>query len=212
MHRNSRLIFERYARPHFRSHTKVLEIGPTGSPSMYQQIIDDATITWETLDICDGPKLTYPNTPAYAFPIPDDTYDIVLSGQVLEHVPKVWVWIGELARICRPGGHVITINPVSWPYHRAPVDCWRAFPDGMRALYEHAGLEVETSTFESIEGEGIRRTIPGRGLDRQRRIKLVISRLLAPLGFPVECAYDTITIGRKPAMTTTADPDHRAAA
>lgn len=61
----------------------------------------------------------------YEFPIPSDSYDIVLSGGVIEHVRKVWVWIREVARVCKIGGLVITVAPASWPYHVAPIDCWR---------------------------------------------------------------------------------------
>jgi hypothetical protein len=26
-----------------------------------------------------------------------------------------------------------------WPFHEYPIDCWRAYPDGMTALYEEGG-------------------------------------------------------------------------
>jgi ubiquinone/menaquinone biosynthesis C-methylase UbiE len=121
----------------------------------------------------------------------------VLSGQVLEHVPRIWLWMREVARVCKPGGIVITINPVSWPYHKLPRDCWRAYPDGMTALYEDSSLDVLLSQWESLETPGYKRYIPGRSRADQRRIKQVLSSLLGPIGFPVERSYDTITIGRK---------------
>ena len=51
----------------------------------------------------------------YELPVEDGSYDVILSGQVMEHVRHIWRWMPELARACRPGGHVITIAPVSWP-------------------------------------------------------------------------------------------------
>jgi SAM-dependent methyltransferase len=134
----------------------------------------------------------------YSFPVDDGAYDIVLSGQVLEHVRKPWVWIKEVARVCRAGGFVITINPVSWPRHDAPIDCWRAYPEGMKALYEDAGLEVVTSVVDALEVPAYRRYLPGRSPEWQGWKWRVTSRLLGRIGFPVERAYDTITIGRKP--------------
>lgn len=68
------------------------------------------------------------------FPVPSDSYDILLSGRVIEHVRKIWRWFPEVARMCKPGGLVMTMNPVSWHYHEAPVDCWRPYPGGMKAL------------------------------------------------------------------------------
>lgn len=84
-------------------------------------------------------------------PASDDTFDLVLSGSVIVHVRRPWQWMEELARVCRPGGVVATVGPVSWPYHEAPVDCWRVYPEGMRALCEDAGLVVEFSACESLE-------------------------------------------------------------
>ena len=111
-------------------------------------------------------KLDFLTVDNYNFSIDSDTFDVVLFGQVLEHVPKAWTWIKELARVTKPGGYVITLNPVSWPYHEAPVDCWRIFPEGMKALYEDAGLEVELSVYECLESNA-KRIIPGAGLDCQ---------------------------------------------
>ena len=118
---------------------------------------------------------------------------------MIEHVRQIWVWIGELARVCKVGGVVVTINPVSWPYHEAPgvPDCWRAFPEGMKALYEHASLEVKFSSWESLEASGSRRHIPGRSAEWQTPRMRLAYQCLGMFGFPVECAYDTITVGEK---------------
>jgi ubiquinone/menaquinone biosynthesis C-methylase UbiE len=197
MHTNSRLLFEKYAVEFFRPGMRVLEIGPGRFPSIYQSIVGNNSLTWDTVDLHQDARLTYITQSEYAFPIPDNTYDLVLSGQVIEHVRKIWLWIRELSRVCRIGGTVITICPVSWPYHEAPFDCWRAFPDGMRALYDEASLEVILSKWESLEARQYRRHIPGRSAEWQPKPLRVAYQILGHFGFPVECAYDTITIGRK---------------
>jgi SAM-dependent methyltransferase len=198
MHTNSRLLFEKYARGYFKPNLRVLEIGPDGVPSTHQRILNDPSIVWETIDILDDPKLTYRQTGDYTFPVADGTYDVVLSSNVLEHVRKAWVWMREVARVTKAGGHVITVTPVSWPFHEAPVDCWRTYPEGLRALHEEAGLETVMAVFESLEGPGFKRYLPGRCWDwlhwRTRGIYHVVSRL----GFPAERAYDTIGVARKP--------------
>jgi len=161
MHTNSKLLFAKYARACFDSAIRVLEIGPNGSPSTYRQMVPYRTgVQWDTLDIDDRPHWTYSNSPPYDFPIPDDTYDIVLSGQVIEHVAKIWRWMPELARVTIHGGLVIIINPTSWPYHESPIDCWRIYPEGMKALCEDAGLTVEISLCESLELPNFGESIP----------------------------------------------------
>jgi len=196
VHSNSKLLFEKYAKAYFRPCVKVLEIGPDGAPSTYQKIVNEPSIIWHTLDIRNDASLTYRASSEYQFPIDSGSYDIVLSGQVLEHVRRIWVWVHELARVCKPGGLVVTINPVSWPYHEAPVDCWRVFPEGMRTLYEDASLRVVFSRWESLEGNG-RRKLPGQSAEWQTRKMRMAYRLLGLFGFPTECAYDTITVGEK---------------
>lgn len=190
-------MFRKYAKDYFLPHSRILEIGPDSFPSTYQSIIADSSIVWDTLDLYKNTQLTYSIASEYTFPIADNTYDIILSGQVIEHVRKTWVWMQEVARVCKTGGIVITVNPVSWPYHEAPIDCWRIFPEGMRTLYEEAGLKVLLSTWESLETTRYQRSIPGRSAECQSKLLQIAYQILGRFGFPVECAYDTITIGQK---------------
>jgi SAM-dependent methyltransferase len=198
MHQNSLMIFEKHARPYFEGIQSVLEIGPSGTPSAYQNLIGKPGLKWDTIDIANkkGYNLTYLSKGEYDFGIPSDTYDVVLSGQVFEHVRKIWRWMPEVARVAKPGGRVITISPVSYPYHEAPHDCWRVYPEGMKALCEDSGLEVELAKWESIEGEKYKRTIGGKGSDRLGWLGRYW-RMLAFVGFPMQVAFDMITVARK---------------
>jgi hypothetical protein len=198
MHENSVLLFSRYALPSFAEGMKVLEIGPDAFPSTYRKMVTVPNLVWETLDIYDSPKLTYPKSDVYHFRIPDNQYDIVLSGQVIEHVAHIWRWMAELNRITKPGGLVITINPVSWPYHEAPIDCWRIYPEGMKALSEDSGLVVEQSFWGCLESPHVRHVVPGRSLQQQPKILKVFSPILARFGGRVEKSFDNITVARKP--------------
>ena len=210
MHPNSELLFETYARPYFQAGMRVLEIGPDLAPSTFETLVGDDSIKWDTVDLADGhvhapSQLTYTATSEYEFPIEDDLYDIVVSGNVIEHVRRVWRWMPEVARVCKVGGLVITVNPVSWPYHEAPVDCWRIYPEGMRALYEEASLTVLVSQLDALEAKrsGRRRLLPGRSPIWQPWQLRLFFRFFGPLGFPVEAAYDVITVGEKrPAAAT----------
>jgi SAM-dependent methyltransferase len=198
MHPNSVLLFERYLRPLFAVNHRVLEIGPDTHPSTFQRIVGKPTIRWETLDLQADPRLTYVAKNEYQFPIPDATFDVVFSSQVIEHVRRPWVWIREVARVCKPGGYVLTVNPVSWPYHEAPIDCWRIYPEGMGALYQEAGLSVLLCKFECLEVSDLNRgrIVPGTSAASGvvGSVKLAIKRAV---GWPILCAFDTVTIGVK---------------
>jgi SAM-dependent methyltransferase len=136
---------------------RVLEIGPDEIPSAFLDThigLEKDIECWNTADMRQAKGLTYLITDPYKYPISDETYDMVISANVFEHVPKVWVWMTELARITKPGGCVATICPVNWKYHQVPVDCWRAYPDGVKAVYEWAGLVPVTAYWGCMEESG----------------------------------------------------------
>jgi SAM-dependent methyltransferase len=203
MHLNSRLLFEKLAREHFQPEMRVLEIGPDQVPTTYQSIVGDGSIEWDTIDIKEHSGVKLKAASEYSFPIADDEYDIVLSGNVIEHVRRPWVWLREVVRVCRAGGLVVTVTPVSWPYHPVPFDCWRIYPEGMKALYEEAGLEVIVAWWGSLEATEYRSHLPGRShparypAARWGEQTEDAMRAMAEAGGPVERAYDTIAIGRK---------------
>jgi hypothetical protein len=82
----------------------------------------------------------------------------------------------------------------------------------MQALYEDASLEVLLSIFESLEATQYRRHIPGRSSEWQPRLLRNAYQILGRVGFPVECAYDTITIGKKVVRANQAQPTLNSAA
>lgn len=171
MHLNCELLFCKYALMFFKNDIKVLEIGSTGNTSVFKRIINNPTIKWYTLDvetkwignIQDDPFHTTSKY-EYKYPFDDETFDVIISGQVMEHVIEIWTWFSELKRITKKGGYIITISPISWDYHAIPVDCWRIYPEGMNALMVNQGLKTVINTFESLEKSLIpisTPTIPG---------------------------------------------------
>jgi SAM-dependent methyltransferase len=216
MHLNSVLVFREHLLPLFTPGIHVLELGPDGDPSTYRREVA-AQVTWSTADLASevdahggrlwgsgsGGELTYRMKSEYEIEAPAGTFDIVVSGQVIEHVRKPWLWLRELARVCKPGGLVLTVNPVSWPYHEAPIDCWRIYPEGMRALCEDAGLTVELSLFESLEPRPLA-WYPGKSYNAGRGPRgRALNRAKAMTGYPLTIAFDTVTIARKPAAGAT---------
>lgn len=204
MHTNSLLIFREHVAQHIPRAARVLEVGPDASPSSFARECG-CPHRWETADLAaeggqwrdDHSEATILMVDEYTIPVADGTYDVVFSAQVMEHVREIWTWMAELARVTKAGGQVITITPVSWPYHEAPVDCWRLYPAAMEAVARFAGLEVELSWWGSLEPSPSRRTYPGVGADPPRNSPRA-SRLKKLLGWPVPVAYDMVTIARKP--------------
>lgn len=66
-------------------------------------------------------------------------YDIVISGQVMEHVRRPWEWLDNLVGYFTK--YICIIAPNTWPEHRYPIDTYRYYPDGMRDLFDYAGIK-----------------------------------------------------------------------
>jgi hypothetical protein len=48
----------------------------------------------------------------------------------------------EVSRVLKRGALCCIIVPSGGPEHRFPVDCWRFYPDGLKALARYARLDV----------------------------------------------------------------------
>ncbi len=69
-------------------------------------------------------------------------YDVVISGQTMEHVLHPWDWLKNLSTLFTK--YICIIAPYRWREHRFPFDTYRYLPDGMRDLFDYAGIkEVE---------------------------------------------------------------------
>jgi len=69
-------------------------------------------------------------------------WDVIICGQVLEHMPLPWVDVPLIVDHLTPEGLACFIAPCVFPEHRYPLDCYRYYPDGMRALLEWSGLSI----------------------------------------------------------------------
>lgn len=75
------------------------------------------------------------------------TYDVLISGQTMEHIKRPWTWVMFLTRYFKRYICVIAPNDFA-KEHRHPYDTYRFFPDGMRDLFEYAEIkELEIFKF-----------------------------------------------------------------
>ena len=231
MHLNGTLLLKKYGLSYFKPNIRVLEIAPFGGfPSYMSRAVNDDSIEWWGLDISDDyigdhkTKEKFILTDSeYEYPIEDNFFDIVISDQVIAHVKLFWVWMEELKRIVDNNGYIITIGSLSYPKCPSPVDCWRIYPDGMKALNDFLSLKTVLSISESlefeyfgysakynkipnfrVEGESIATTNTEKPkLLYQNKIKIFYNKLLMHFPLirtfmnPVRVACDTITIAQK---------------
>lgn len=78
---------------------------------------------------------------AHCLPIQDDSFDLVLSMQVLEHLHSPWIGVREVARVLRPGGWFIGSVAFLKPYHGGSY--YHMTHKGVMHLLGSYGLEVD---------------------------------------------------------------------
>ena len=81
---------------------------------------------------------------ALALPFPDETFDLIVTQETLEHVPDPFKAMEEMARVLKPGGTLYVQLPFIIGFHPGPMDYWRFTTQGMRELADRVGLTVTT--------------------------------------------------------------------
>ena len=121
----------------------ILDVGSLNVNGTYGKCLRNPKWKYIGADIVPGPNvdvvLKYPHLWQE---FRDNSFDVVISGQTLEHVEYPWEVIKEIERVMKPGGIGCIIVPSSGYEHGYPIDCWRYMPDGLRALANWAGLEI----------------------------------------------------------------------
>lgn len=121
----------------------IADIGSQDVNGSYQPLFDREGWSYTGVDMAPGKNVDVVLADIYAWEeLETGAFDVVVSGQAFEHIEFFWLTMLEVARIMRPGGVCCLVAPSSGFEHRYPVDCWRFYPDGMRALARYAGLEV----------------------------------------------------------------------
>jgi len=122
---------------------KVLDVGSFDVNGTYRDFFSSPQFSYTGLDMAPGPNVDIvPVIPYQWKELATDGFDIVISGQVLEHAEFFWITVGEMVRVTSPGGLIAIIVPNGFPEHRYPVDCYRFFTDGVVALARYYCLEI----------------------------------------------------------------------
>lgn len=75
-----------------------------------------------------------------SLPFPDNSFDSIVSFQVLEHVQDFGQTIQELCRVAKPGACFLLTVPLLWPEHETPFDYRRFTRWSAEQFLDDAGL------------------------------------------------------------------------
>jgi SAM-dependent methyltransferase len=108
-----------------------LNVG-AGSSQLHPALINVDIVPGPTVEVCASVEL---------LPFPDETFDLVVSQELLEHVRDPFQAMQGMKRVLKKGGVIYCQVPFIIGYHPGPTDFWRFTRQGIRELVEKSNLE-----------------------------------------------------------------------
>ena len=134
---------QKYLHPRREESLLILDLGSQDFNGSYRALLDRAPWRYLGVDMAPGRNVDVVLRNPYCWrEIKPGSADVIVSGQTFEHTEFFWLSMREMARALKVGGLLCIIAPSAGDEHRYPVDCWRFYPDGLRAAARYAGLET----------------------------------------------------------------------
>jgi SAM-dependent methyltransferase len=141
--------FREKIREHELSEKGILEVGSQNVNGSVRELFRGA---YTGVDMEEGKGVDVVAT-ADELPFGNDTAEVVVSTEMLEHDPYFWLSIVEMARVLQPGGLLLlTTRGIGFHYHGFPQDYWRFTEDAIVHLLDYAGLEQVEVTPDPKDG------------------------------------------------------------
>jgi len=124
-------------------HYDVLDFGSqaAGNGRTHREVLVDYDINYVGVDVVAGDNVDVVMAKPYRIPMKTNSVDVVITGSAFEHIPFMWASFLEISRVLRPGGLILLTAPSRGHIH-FEMDCWRFYPDSMRALAAFARMEL----------------------------------------------------------------------
>ena len=116
-----------------KSSFEILDIGCGRKP--YFELFKPYMKRYLGVDV--DPKVADLVASAENLPLKNDSFDLVVCFQTLEHCRKPEKVIAEIYRVLQPGGFAILTTHGSWMYHPSPHDYYRWTNEGLSELFKN---------------------------------------------------------------------------
>ncbi len=79
----------------------------------------------------------------------NESQDVVMAIELLEHTEHFWNIINEMIRVCKVGGYIfITVPNFHYPKHEYPIDLWRIGPKTLLSFFPEDHFTAIKQVFE----------------------------------------------------------------
>lgn len=108
----------------------------------YQVLIEPFVEKYIGIDLPENSIADIHISPLGKIELNDNSLDIVLSTQVLEHVESPMSYLLEAQRVLKKDGKLILSTHGYWMFHPDPTDYWRWTSTGLQKIVSEAGFEI----------------------------------------------------------------------
>ena len=135
---------------------------------------------------------------AHDLPFKDNTFDIILCTEVLEHLHTPQKAISEMQRVLKPKGKLILTTRFIFPLHDIPNDYFRFTKYGLKYLFKDWDIleikeEVNTIQTFSVLLQRLAYQLEFKFLNKSLKFLLfLVAKILFNLGFVIKNEYGDI--------------------
>jgi len=131
----------------------VIELGSGGA--QFRELYADQNLGYISIDCEPYEGLAIQKNLTFGTPIKDESVDIVILNNFIEHFPDTFFILSESLRVLKRGGKVLACVPFLMQAHQVPIDYVRYTSDGLREIFDRVGftdIKVQNpmSVFESV--------------------------------------------------------------
>jgi SAM-dependent methyltransferase len=131
----------------------VIDLGSGGA--QFRELYAGQNLDYISIDLEPYEDLTIRKNLKSGIPIKDESVDVVILNNFIEHFPDTYFILRESLRVLKKGGRVLACIPFLMQAHQVPFDYVRYTHDGLKEVFNRAGfarIEVENpmSVFDSI--------------------------------------------------------------
>ena len=120
---------------------------------IFEDVIDSKR--WIVVDIQDKPGVDVIMPGPYQIPFDDETFDLVVSGQMLEHCVNPFKSVAEMRRVLKTGCMMVLIAPSSGAAH-GKRDGWRFGRDAFQFIAQDIGGLKIVDDWICVDAEHVR--------------------------------------------------------
>jgi SAM-dependent methyltransferase len=110
----------------------IVDVGAGLRPEYREDVLNVEIVPYPTTDVVAASEY---------LPFADDSFDLLISVAVLEHVRDPFAAAREIERVLRPGGRVFAAVPFLQPYHAYPDHYYNMTAGGLRNLFRNCDVE-----------------------------------------------------------------------